>query len=74
MALVGSYGSGATIDSTMECLLWGAIEDKGPVRNAWGPIAGATPAPLSRRKGDPRRREIIGLSGGWLRQARSRRS
>jgi hypothetical protein len=28
MALVGSYGSGATINSTMECLLWGAIRDK----------------------------------------------
>ena len=28
MALVGSYGSGATIDSTMGSLLWGAIEDK----------------------------------------------
>jgi hypothetical protein len=28
MALVGSYGSGATIDRKMEGLLWGAIENK----------------------------------------------
>jgi hypothetical protein len=28
MALVGSYGSGATINSTMARLLWGAIIDK----------------------------------------------
>jgi hypothetical protein len=28
MALVGSYGSGATIINKMACLLWGAIEDK----------------------------------------------
>lgn len=28
MALVGSYGSGATIIARWKCLLWGAIEDE----------------------------------------------
>jgi hypothetical protein len=40
MALVGSYGSGATINSTMERLLWGAIKDQGrsEMRGARSPV------------------------------------
>ena len=36
MALVGYDDSGATIDSTMESLLWGAAIDKSPVRKVRG--------------------------------------
>jgi len=45
MALVGSYGSGATINHPMEMFTVGRDQRQGPVRKMRGLIAGATQAP-----------------------------
>ena len=74
MALVGSYGSGATIITKMVSLLWGAITDKSPVRKVRGRSPERCRASRSWHQGDAQHRDVIALSGGRLRQARSRRA